>query len=146
LLWLILFGSVAVALGAGYLMLTPAVYEARTVVQVEQTAQSVVGVQDAVREDLKTVEILKTIEQNLSSSALLLRVAKTSKLEQDPRFTSEKGGLASKLLGLIKKTAKEPLTEAALLRTMSDRVKVALRRGTRLIDVTVHRAECRTGA
>jgi len=137
LLWLILFGSVAVALGAGYLMLTPAVYQALTVVQVEQTAQSVVGVQDAVREDLKTVEILKTIEQNLSSSALLLRVARTSKLEQDPRFTSEKGGLVSKLLSLMKKTAKEPLTEAALLRTMIDRVKVALRRGTRLIDVTV---------
>jgi succinoglycan biosynthesis transport protein ExoP len=138
MLALVLLILSALALAGGYLALTPAVYEARTVVQVEQSTQSAIALQDQVREDLKTVEILKTIEQNLSSTALLLRVAKTTKLEQDPRFTNERAGLASRVLGLIKKNAKESRTEAALLRTMSDRVKVALRRGTRLIDVTVH--------
>jgi hypothetical protein len=39
-----------------------------------------------VREDLKTVEILKTIEQNLSSSALLLRVARTIQAGTRPAF------------------------------------------------------------
>ncbi|MCX6840129.1 MAG: GumC family protein [Verrucomicrobia bacterium] len=119
--WLMVFALAALALGFVYLKLTPAVFEARTVVQVEQTTQAVVSVQDAVREDLKTVEVL----------------AKVVKFEEDARFTGEKGGLMSTLNGLIKKEDKEPLTEAGLIRTMSDRVKVALRRGTRLIDVTV---------
>jgi capsular exopolysaccharide synthesis family protein len=135
--WLMVFALAALALGFVYLKLTPAVFEARTVVQVEQTTQAVVSVQDAVREDLKTVEVLKTIEQNLASTALLLRVAKVVKFEEDARFTGEKGGLMSTLNGLIKKEDKEPLTEAGLIRNMSDRVKVALRRGTRLIDLTV---------
>ena len=136
--WLLmLFVIVGVAGGAGYLVMTPPLYEARTAVQVEQQAPSVVNVQDAAREDLKTVDVLKTIEQNLGSTALLLRVAKAAKIDQDPRFTGEKKGVLSRAIGLIRKTADEPVTDASLIRSLNERVKVALRRGTRLIDVSV---------
>ena len=135
--WLLaLLPVVSLALGGVYLACTPPIFEARTTVQVEQQAPPVVSGQDA-REDLKTADVLKTIEQNLSNTALLLRVAKVNSLAEDARFTGEKKGLLARLTALVKSSPATPLTDAGLTRALSDRVKVSLRRGTRLIDVVV---------
>ena len=132
----VLSGLVGIALGIGYLMVTPPVYEAKTVMQVEQQEPAIVTIANALREDLTTVDVIKTIEQNLTSTALLLRVAKATKLLQDPRFTVERKSLLSKATELFNETEPATPTDQSLIRTMSDRTKIALRRGTRLIDVT----------
>ncbi len=127
----------AVALGVGYLVVTPPVYEAKTVMQAEQQEPAIVTIANALREDLTTVDVMKTIEQNLASTALLLRVAKAAKLDQDLRFTGERKSLLTMVTDLLKKSESGTPTDQSLIRTMSDRTKIALRRGTRLIDVIV---------
>lgn len=134
--WLVaLIALVAAALGVVFLLQTPKVYEARTVVQVEQQLRPMVSIQDGEREDLKTADVLKTIEQNLGNKAVLLRAAERMKLREDPRFTGEKPGLTARITALVKKPQGGALSEADLLRSLEGRVKVALRRGTRLVDV-----------
>ena len=136
--WVVVLCAVAaVALGIGYLAVTPPVYEAKTVMQAEQQEPAIVTIANALREDLTTVDVMKTIEQNLASTALLLRVAKAAKLDQDLRFTGERKSLLTMVTDLFKKSESGTPTDQSLIRTMSDRTKIALRRGTRLIDVTV---------
>src|SRR5258708_5907635 len=70
--WLVALTVVVGGLFAGaYIMQTPKIYEASTVVEVEQGQRKVVNIQDIKIDDLSSLEVLKTIEQNLSSSALL---------------------------------------------------------------------------
>src|SRR5438132_11465564 len=52
----------------------PKLYSAKTVIQVEQEEQKVVKIEGIKSEDLKSIEILKTFEQNVSSPEVLLRV------------------------------------------------------------------------
>src|SRR6266853_2700754 len=113
---------VAMMSGAAWLAKTPKIYAARTVVQVEQTAQQVINIQSVAPEDLSTLELLKTIEQNFLSSDLLLRAVKNSGLAADPRF----------LQGL----APGSMSDEDLLQRVTKQITVKLRRGTRLIDIT----------
>lgn len=127
----------ALVVGIIYLLVTPKIYEAKTVVQVEQNERAVVSTADVVPETYGTPEILKTFEQNLDSNALLLRVAKINHLDQDPRYTSERGGLLQPLRALFSKKAGGAPADAELIRRMEGRTSVKLRRGTRLVDVVV---------
>ena len=135
--WLVaLIALAALALGVAVLLQTPQVFEARTVVQVEQQLRPMMSLQDADREDLRTTDVLKTIEQNLGNKTVLMRAAQKMKLLEDPRFTSERPGLPARLAALLRKPTGGPISETDLLRSLESRVKVSLRRGTRLIDVT----------
>ena len=114
---------VAAFAGAAYLQRAPKVYQAHTVLQVEQSEQKVLNIQEVSQEDLRTAELLKTIEQNLTSSDLLLRVIRNVGLATDTRFLAARAG--------------KPYSDDELLAMVLDDVTAKLRRGTRLIDITV---------
>src|ERR1700722_4974045 len=121
--WLI--GLVALLGLAGaivYLIVTPKIYESWAVVQVQQAAQKVVTIQDINQEDYKQADAVKTVEQSLLSETLLVRVVKANGLDKDPTFAPPKKDGS-------------PYADSELAALFKSRVSVALRRGTRLIDV-----------
>lgn len=71
------------------------------------------------QEDSKDLEQMKTVEQGLLSSTVLLKVVEKHQLAEEESFSPDKK------------------TPQALVDTMLDRVRVELRKGTRLIDVYV---------
>ena len=120
--WLIAVCVVVASCLAGvYITTTPKIYSAQTMVEVEQGERRVVNIQDIKMEDLSSLEELKTIEQNLSSSALLEGVVQALKL------TSEQVGLRAR--------PEKPYTDSELVDALGDAVSVHLVRGTRLIAV-----------
>jgi len=110
-------------LGLIYICITPKTYSATTVVQVLQEQSKFVNIEDVSSEDLEQVEILKTIETNLTSSPLLLGVIDRLKLTPAQ-------------LGLKPKPDGSQFTDYELVQAMNDLVVVKLMRGTRLINVT----------
>src|SRR5438067_5491727 len=115
--WLIATCVVTVALlGCAYIMRSPNIYAAQTVIQVEQSEQRVVKIQGLQEQDLRTAELLKTIEQNLGSPTILLRVAKSLKLAENPHFLPAR---------------KASYTDNELIDALAGHVSVKLRRGTR---------------
>jgi capsular exopolysaccharide synthesis family protein len=113
---------VALALGGAYLIRTPKIYASTAEVEVNQQENKVVNIQNVTSEDLSSLELLKTIEQNLASRALMQRVI-------------EKLQLTPKHLGLSPNPP-VPYTEAYLAEQLQKSVTVTLIRGTRLIAVT----------
>jgi len=121
--WIIVTCALAaVALGGVYIIRTPKVYASTAEVQVNQEQNKVVNIQNVTSEDLSSLELLKTIEQNLSSRALMERVV-------------DKLDLNAQKLNLAPDPA-VPYTKAYLGEQLQKVVLVKLIRGTRLIDVT----------
>jgi len=121
-LWLVALCLVLAALGtAAYINHQPTLYSATAVAQVEQEEARVVKVEKIQQEDLRWLDALRTIEQTLKSRAVLERVAETLKLTSDPSFLS---------------TEYHPTKEEAAA-VLDKIVSVRLRKGTRLLDVTV---------
>lgn len=123
--WLIIAFIVLCLLAATcYLLQAPKIYESRASLEVEEEAPRVVNIQEINTQDYRSPEVLKTIEQTLLSDTLLLRVIKANGLDNDPVFAPPK-----------------PDGSAYLDIELADRFKkkltVALRRGTRLIDISV---------
>ena len=104
-----------------YTLFTPRVYSAQTVIQIEQEEQKVVKIEGIKSEDLKSLEALKTFEQNVTSPEVLLRVIHNPELRNDPRFLPEV----------------EHKSDNALQKALARHIDAKLRRGTRLIDITV---------
>src|SRR5258706_5158272 len=125
--WLIIL-LVVLSLSAAiiYLIRTPKIYESRAVIQVDQEAQKFVNTQNnnSGNEEFKSVEELTTIAQTLKSDTLLLRVIKANELDKDPLFAPPKKDGSAYL-------------DSELVGRFMRKVTVGLRRGTRLIDVTV---------
>src|SRR5665647_1514175 len=120
-LWLIaIFVVIALLLAAAYLHRAPNLYSSMATLMVEQGDQKVVNIQKVQQEDLRGLEVLRTIEQVLKSRSLLERVVVANALDKDPRFAPP-GAVLS------------PTQLAGILDGMID---VRLRRFTRLIDVT----------
>lgn len=117
---LALCAGLGALLGIGYVVVKPTKYAAETIVQVEQAPPRVINIQEITTEDLASDELLKTIEQGLTSPALLSRVIRESKLD----------GAA---LGLAQRP--EPYSENELIRALDRSVAAKLIRGTRLIRV-----------
>jgi capsular exopolysaccharide synthesis family protein len=123
--WLIiLFVFLSLSAAIAYLLRAPRIYESRAVLEVEQETPRVVNIQEINPEDLKLPEVLKTIEQVLSSNTLLLRVVKANGLDKDLSFAPPKSDGSTYL-------------DSELVGRFRSRVKIALRRETRLIDVIV---------
>jgi capsular exopolysaccharide synthesis family protein len=123
--WIVLFIAVLVLLAAiAYIWQTPRIYESRAVIEVEQETPRVINIQEINPEEFKEPEALKTIEQAFLSDTLLLRVVKANGLEKDPLFAPPKRDGSTYL-------------DSELVDRFRARVKVQLRRGTRLVDVTV---------
>jgi succinoglycan biosynthesis transport protein ExoP len=130
--WVIIL-SVVFTLGAAiaYLAWAQKIYESRAVIEVEQETPKVNNVQDFnadTAQDIASPEVLKTIEQALLSDTLLLQVVKANSLEKDPTFAPPKKDGS-------------PYLDSELVARFRSKVKVTLRRGTRLIDVTVEDPE-----
>ncbi len=123
--WVVLCLLLTVGGGVAYLLYAQKIYTAIATVQVEQAAQHAVVFQDQQREeDYRSAEVLKTFEQILQSGPLLLRVAEVNHLRGSEGFLPKiPGGPA--------------LTDSEVIDRMLSKVTVELRRGTRLIDVSV---------
>jgi succinoglycan biosynthesis transport protein ExoP len=121
---IVLFLVVAGAGAAAYLTKAPRIYRSSGTLEVEQERRKVVNIQQITTADYRTVDALKTVEQSLTTSALMLRVIRSAKLAEDPNFAQPKKGGAA-------------YSDAELVRLFSLKYSVSLRRGTRLIDVTV---------
>src|SRR5215210_5686874 len=77
--WLIALCTLSFVLLAGaYVMRAPKIYAARSVILVEQQERKVVNIQDINQEDLKALEVMKTVEQSLATEELMLRVIKAN--------------------------------------------------------------------
>ncbi len=112
---------VALLLAAGYLHRAPNLYTSTATLLVEQGDEKVVNIQKVQQEDLRGLEVLRTIEQVLKSRTLLERVITSNALDKDPRFIP----------------AGEPMSREQMVLMLNKMVDVRLRRFTRLIDVTV---------
>ena len=123
--WWIVAGCVTVfgALAVTYLKFAPKIYVSTATIRVEQERKPIVPLNDPTggREDIRALEILKTIEQGLTSQGNLLRVVNANGLRNDASFAPGKG-IA-------------PAADADLINSLKDKIVAELRRGTRLIDV-----------
>src|SRR5213593_93583 len=125
--WIVAVCMLIAALAtATYLVSTPKIYAAKSVLQVEQEEAKVLNIQRVQQEDLQTLEFLKTVEQTLENRALIERVIDANHFMDDPRLVS----------AALPKPTRQQL--AARIGHMID---VRLRKGTRLIDVSVEHTD-----
>jgi succinoglycan biosynthesis transport protein ExoP len=125
-LFLWCFGPIVLLTGI-YLVVAPRVYESRAVVQVEEKPQSAFQSTDKTSEtdDATSEDSIKTIEQNLQSYGLFLNVVSNPDIADDPNF----------LVGYHGR--RHPAVVSDLAEWLQEHTQIALRHGTRLIDVTV---------
>ena len=105
------------------------VYEVMATVQVEEESPLVVGIQDVTKENTRLPEELKTVEQQLITRNLLLRVIKMNKLD-DKTLGFFQPGFFQKMQG-------SEMSESDMVDALGHCFSVKLRRGTRLVDITV---------
>jgi polysaccharide biosynthesis transport protein len=126
--WVIILVIILSLMAAiGYLLWAPKIYQSKAVIAVEQDSPKVNNVQDFNADsaaDFNSADFLKTIEQALLSQTLLLRIVKANGLDKDPLFAPPKQDGTAYL-------------DSELVGRLMSKVKVGLRRGTRLVDVTV---------
>ena len=118
--------AVPLVIGLGlafwYLKSSARIFAATTTLQVEEEDQKRVKIAGDRRLDgMAGMEMLKTIEQNLMSPALMLRLATDPALRADPAFLPD-----------VPRDASDARFQAALTAELN----VEIRKGTRLIDVT----------
>jgi succinoglycan biosynthesis transport protein ExoP len=113
---------ISLALGFAYLRRAPVLYSATATLQVQQDQAPVFKIDNVQFQDLQALDFLQTIAQTLKTRPLLARVAESNHLAADPRFFS---------------ASDKPDTGEDLVGVLDRLTTVKLRRGTRLIDVTV---------
>jgi capsular polysaccharide biosynthesis protein len=120
--WIIalITGTASIAT-AGYVMRLPKIYESRAVIQVQQQEQQVVKIDNITEENLTAQDFINTVVQSLSSRKLMLRVIGANNLRKNPMFV----------------TPGSSPTDIQLADKLRGKVSVQLRKGTRLIDITV---------
>lgn len=121
--WIVILAT-ATLLGIGYLYLrrAPVLYSATATIQAEEDQPNILRMQMVQLKDIQAVDYLQTVAQSLSSRPLLERVAETNNLWADPRFLTDPASATNR---------------ARVLNALEKMVQVKLRRGTRLIDITV---------
>ena len=118
--WMVIVPVLLGALAFGWFATRlPAVYQATGSVFVSSQAPVVLNIQAVAPEETRDLEQMRSVEQGLSASTLLMRVIEANGLSEDPDFASGKGG------------------EQAMVAQLANRVNVGLRRGTRIIDIAV---------
>ena len=126
-IWLIsLCLLTAICATGAYLYRAPNVYASKVVLKVEEEDKNVINIQEVQKENLQTLESLKTVEQTLKNRALLDRVLVTNQLAKNKKFVG---------------APKETPTREQLVTTLAEMIDVRLRRGTRLIDITVEHTD-----
>jgi succinoglycan biosynthesis transport protein ExoP len=118
--WLVVVGAaVAVAAMWSYLKTAPKIYESVGSVEVSSHAQDYLNIEGMSPEDSKDLEQLRTIERNMASRDLLLRVVTANGLAEAADFAPP-GTSGQGVVELLKK-----------------RTRVELDRGTRVVVVSV---------
>lgn len=118
--WLVvLLGALGVACSMIYLKDAKKIYRSQGSVYVGTQAPQVLNIQAVSQEESKDLEQMRSVEQGLLSTTVLLRLIEEYRLAEDPSFAAPGTG------------------QELLVRTLAQRVRVELRRGTRLIDVFV---------
>jgi polysaccharide biosynthesis transport protein len=129
---LIICGCIGFILGACYLFTSPPAYESKITLEVGQESSKILHANEARKQDWQRQDTLKTIEQNLLSQALFLRVVKNHQVRGNQDFVTQR--------------LNKPWSDAQLARALAGMVSVKLRRGTRLIDVSVrHKSAAMSG-
>lgn len=124
-------------LGGLYVMRSPKIYSATLTLQVEEETQ-VLNFGKFKQDPQATTEILKTFEQTLVSRPVLERVAATNQLAKNPQFLAvyeKRKGLFDAVAGT--KEQEKEITSEEVAGTLAALTESRLRRGTRLIDVSV---------
>ena len=124
-LWLIVLIS-AIPLGAMFMWLAhqPRQYASKAVVQLDEEQRLLEKVEDVQPQTITGSEYLNTVAESFSSGTLMLRVARATEFDKDPKvFPPLPDG--------------EPYSDTAIAQKMRTRISTELRRGTRLIDITV---------
>lgn len=118
--WLVALGML-LAVGAMWLYLkgAPRIYVATGSVEISSHAPRVLNIDGLSPEDSKDLEQLRTIERNMASTALLMRVLKENGLREAKDF------------------APPGTTEQGVLGILAKRVRVELDRGTRVVMISV---------
>jgi polysaccharide biosynthesis transport protein len=125
--WVVaLFVFLSLSAAVAYLIWAPKIYESRAVIEVGQETPRVNNTQDFnnTNQDNDSTDAVKTIEQALLSDTLLLQVVKANGLDKDPTFAPPKPDGSAYL-------------DSELVARFKAKVKVAVRRGTHLIDIVV---------
>ncbi len=124
-LWLIcVIVGIVMLVTAAWVMRQPKIYESRAILQVEQSEQNVIKVDDVQTEKLDSLDYVKTLEQSLANNVVLLKVIKDSGLEKDPNFVKQL-------------PYGQTYSDIDLAGRLARKVTVKQQRGTRLISVTV---------
>lgn len=125
-LFLVCFGAV-VALTIVYIIKAPRMYMSHAAVQVEQQEQRIFKTGDGTGapEDLRSDDVLKTIEQNLQNFSVFVGAVSDPAVANDPNL----------LVGYPSKVRPVPVEDEA--RWLQGSTRISLRHGTRLIDVGV---------
>jgi capsular exopolysaccharide synthesis family protein len=118
---IILSTLVCMAVAIAYLIAAPRIYSSRAVIYVEQRDKKVVDIEAVDSEDLEAMEVMKTVEQSLSTDEMMLRVIIADNLRSVPEFAGAD-------------PSKKP-TDDQLIKALNQRVSIKVRRGTRLIDI-----------
>lgn len=124
-IWLaILIASGFVGLAAVYVMLAPKVYRSTAVIYVDPKNEGAVfeGLKGLRQASWESLDALKSMAEGIRNGTVILRVADRLKLREDPTFLLRKEG---------------GYTDAELVDIIGKQVEAELRRGTRLIDVSV---------
>ena len=122
-MWLIILCIfVAGIAGVTYIILSPPIYRAQAVIQVEQGAQNILKGNEYGVLDLNRDEIIKTTEQALTSPELLLQLVNRNDLDKDPAFLP---------------WLKRPASDNRVVEELAKQISVQVRRRTRLIDIGV---------
>ena len=125
-LWLIAVIVVVVLSGTFiWLIFQPRQYASRTIVQVENEQQKVLGnVEDVQPENLITEDYFNTVAQSFTSETVMLRVARSAGLDKDPIiFPPRPDG--------------KSYSDEEIAQKMLKRISAELRKNTRLIEITV---------
>lgn len=132
--WLVAICSVLGLLGAvGYLIKTPKSFVAQCIVQVDDTKQQVVKIDELSSENLDKLETLKTIERTLGSRPVVERLVHNPALHLTPES-----------MGLPPRST--PYTESDVAEVLMFHIVIDLIRGTRLISVTVQNKDAALAA
>lgn len=119
--WLI--GAITAAtLLAGFLYLSRCerVYASTVTIEVEEEQPSLVKAEGSRMEGATGEAVIKTIEQNLDSPALRIRLGRNEELADDPGFLPD---------------VQRPISDSRLQAIVGGKVSASIRAGTRLIDV-----------
>ena len=130
--WLIPCIILTVAAGWFYTQRAERIYAASVVLEVEQREDTILKIEKVAQDELRGQEVLNTIAQNLKNPVLFQRVIVTNGLATNQLFYAS--------------ASTNQATDDHLAKQLGRMVEVKVRRGTRLIDLTVSHTNAQLAA